>query len=445
MNVRRTSSTQRTQRVVPSSQAAPKKQAVEPEGPNAMTKKLLGGEAQPAEAPVSSRVQRAANVEQVMLAQYDNGAAVIRLAAPGRVNLIGEHLDYNDGFVFPAAIDRSFVGAFQPRDDGKVIIQSQNQAEPISFDLKGLETAQPDGWGAYVRAVAQALKARGVELKGLHGVIDSDVPIGSGLSSSAALELLIGEAMLRAAGTSLPRVELVKIAQQAESEYVGVKCGIMDQFASGMGKKGCALLLDTRSLDAEAVRIDLRGYKIVIGNTKKKRSLVESAFNERRSQCEQALAKINDITGQSFKALRDVSLEQFAQIKDQLESPLRERAEHVIGENERVLDAVESLKLGKPDSLKIFGQLMNDSHSSLRDLYAVSCKELDTMVSLSQAHDGVLGSRMTGAGFGGCTVSLVRADAVDAFIEDVGKRYEASCGLKPEFYVCTLEDGLSET
>lgn len=413
-------------------------------GASGQTRKLLGLDAPSGPAVQSSRDERLARVEALMLEAYDNGSTPIRVAAPGRVNLIGEHLDYNDGFVFPAAIDRSFVGAFQQRDDDKVVIRSLNQSEPIELSLSSLETEAGQEWGEYVRAVAQALRARGVEVKGMHGVIDSDVPIGSGLSSSAALELLIARAFARASGVELSNLELVKIAQQAESEFVGVKCGIMDQFAIGMGKKGCALLLDTRSLDAEAVRIDLRGYKVVIGNTKKKRSLVDSAFNERREQCEQALAKLRELSGLDLKALRDVTPELFAQHAAQLPSPLRERAQHVIEENDRVLAAVEALKLGRPDSLKTFGQLMNQSHASLRDLYQVSCKELDAMVSLAQSHEGVAGSRMTGAGFGGCTVSLVRADQVEDFIFDVGGKYQAETGLTPEFYVCSLEDGLME-
>jgi galactokinase len=396
-----------------------------------------------APGPATTKAERSARVEALLLADHDNGLPPIKVAAPGRVNLIGEHLDYNEGFVFPAAIDRAFVGAFQQRKDDKIVLRSLNQGEPVEIDLSKLEAKSGELWGDYVRGVALALRDHGVELKGVHGVIESDIPMGSGLSSSAALELLVAKAMITAAGAQKPNDELAKICQIAESKYVGVKCGIMDQFAIAMGKQGCALLLDTRSLEFEAIRMDLRGHKIVIGNTRKKRSLVDSAFNQRLAECAGALDEIRALTGRDLKALRDVDLETFAHVRERMTPVLRKRAEHVITEIERVLQAVEALKLGRPGSIEQFGELMNQSHLSLRDQYEVSCKELDTMVELAQSQRGVLGARMTGAGFGGCTVAIVRDDAVEDFIGAIGEPYTKATGLVPEFYVSTLEDGVS--
>src|SRR5688572_27638792 len=267
---------------------------------------------------ISGQRARAAEAERALRAELPSDAPVFHMRAPGRVNLIGEYLDMNECFVFPAAIDRAFVGAFQKRNDDRIVMRSLNQEATVSFSLKELESNEQEGWGRYVKAVAQALDARGVPLSGLQGVVDSDVPIGSGLSSSAALETLIARAMAKAAGVELSNEALVRIAHEAEHDFVGVKCGIMDQYASGMGKKGCGLLIDCRSVDHQTVRLDLRGYKLVIADTGKKRSLVDSKFNERCSEFEEARHQLSVLAGHHFEKLRDVDPETFARYADQL-------------------------------------------------------------------------------------------------------------------------------
>lgn len=388
---------------------------------------------------LGTRRERFLAIEQSLRETWGELRAPIRLVAPGRVNLIGEHLDYNEGFVLPAAIDREILGVFERRDDDRVIIKSTNQPEKAEFQLAQKEGIT--GWGAYVAAMARALSEAGVKLKGIQGVIDSDLPDGSGLSSSAALEMLIGEALLKAAEVEMPRLDLIKIAQRAENDHVGVHCGIMDQFVIGMAKRGSALLLDTRSLESEIIPIDLAGHALIVSDTKKPRSLAESAFNERRAECQQALQQINATSKQQHSALRDVSPEVFDSVKTRLDPTLQKRAEHVITENARTLEAAKVLKQG---DLQTFGALLDASHVSLRDLYEVSTNELDLLVRLARAQEGALGSRMTGAGFGGCTISLVRAESVARFVLDVARGYDAVTGVVPEIFVCTLEEGLTE-
>lgn len=415
-----------------------------PQGITTEHQRVLGSSSENRKARVEGKWAQLAEVERVLRDETGSDQEPIRISAPGRVNLIGEYLDMNECFVFPAAIDRAFVGAFQKRDDDQVVIRSLNQDERVRFSLKDLDRNEEEGWGRYVKAVAQALVTRGVKLSGIQGVIDSKVPIGSGLSSSAALELLIARAMSRAAGLDLPNEELVRIAHQAEHDFVGVKCGIMDQYASGMGKKGCGLLLDCRSVEHKPIRLDLRGYKLVISDTKKKRSLVDSAFNERCDEFEQARQQLSELAGRPFEKLRDVSPELFDSLKDRLPENLRKRAEHVISENQRVLNAVETLQRDRSKGIEKFGELLDASHRSLRTSLEVTCFELDTMVDLCRAHPGAVGARMTGAGFGGCSLTLVREDQVEDFVRTVSAQYRDATGLDPELHVCSLDDGLAD-
>ncbi len=356
--------------------------------------------------------------------------------APGRVNLIGEHTDYNDGFVLPAAIEREMVLAVGPEEE-RTVLRSLDYPHEVDFPLNHIERAEADPWGNYARAVAWALQDAGYVLKGLHGVGRGDVPIGSGLSSSAALEVAVAMAYQAVSGFEMDGVTMAKLCQRAENAFVGVNCGIMDQFVSRSAIKGHALLIDCRSLDFRPVPLPSDGVKIVIADTAKRRGLVDSEYNARRAQCEEAVRLLSrDLPG--IQALRDVTLEQFESLQDQLPEVTRKRARHVITEDHRTLTAVKRLEAG---DMAAFGQLMNESHRSLRDDYEVSCSELDCMVTLAWGRSGVLGSRLTGAGFGGCTVSLVQTDAVDAFCRDLSTLYQEKTGLTPALYVTEAAAG----
>ncbi len=366
------------------------------------------------------------------------------LSAPGRVNLIGEHTDYNDGYVLPVAIDRYISGCFGPRDDDGIVLRSLDFRQAVKFSLHGIKKDAKHPWGNYPRGVAWALLKKGLRLRGINGVIGSDIPVASGLSSSAALEMLIARALLVLSGQRLGLSELALLGQRAENEFVGVNCGIMDQFIVARAKKGHALMLDCRSLAFKQVPLRLGSYKLVVGNTRKERILAGSAYNERRADCEKAVRLLAKLTKRKPRALRDVSVKEFRKHKDALPRVARMRAEHVIYENERVLESTRLLRSGRKNWYHRFGELMVLSHLSLRYLYEVSCAELDTMVELALAQRGVAGSRMTGAGFGGCTVSLVRDDCVRSFVRKVGSGYRKLTGKKPEFYVCETSDGVSE-
>jgi len=369
--------------------------------------------------------------------------------APGRVNLIGEHTDYNDGFVLPMAIDRDVTIVGTPRADHTVRLHSANFNDDSAFSLEGIEKVTRNTWSNYSRGVADVLQKDGHRLTGFDGVMFGDVPIGSGLSSSAATEMatiMAFEAAGRSAGQTpggaqgsavkntapgLDGVTAAKTAQKAENQFVGVNCGIMDQFISSLGKRGQALFIDCRSLAYELVPLP-SGVTVLIVDTNAPRSLAASAYNERRAQCEQA--------AQAFgvKALRDVSVALFEQRKSELPALVAQRAAHVIYENQRVLDAVQALRSG--DVVKL-GALMNQSHDSLRDLYAVSSKELDTVVDIARAHNGVLGARMTGAGFGGCAIALVRDPHAPALARVMMREYPARTGRESKVYTCVASDG----
>jgi galactokinase len=357
--------------------------------------------------------------------------------APGRVNLIGEHTDYNDGFVFPVAIDRDIMVACSLRDDKLVRVYSLDFGAMVEFSLNDIKYDSENKWSNYPRGVARFLQEGGYELRGLDAVITGNVPQEAGLSSSAAMEVAMAMAFERVSGLEIDPVEMALICQKAENQFVGVNCGIMDQFISRMGRKDHALLLDCRRLEFELVPLHLEGISIVVCNTSVKRGLLDSEYNERRSECERGVRRLEEFLP-GIAALRDVDIADFEKYKYHLSLITERRCGYVIKEDDRVLQSVQALE---ENDLVRFGVLMNESHIGLRDEYEVSCPELDAMVEIAWSADGVLGSRMTGAGFGGCTVTLITEDDVEQLIEKVRKEYPERTGLQPEIYVFSAEDG----
>jgi galactokinase len=360
--------------------------------------------------------------------------------APGRVNLIGEHVDYNDGLVLPFAIDRSVLCAWARRDDHAVHAYSAEFRQHSRFDLPNVTRATSDAWPNYVRGVSDALARMQLRIGGLDLAIAGDVPQGAGLSSSAALEVAVAGAFRAAFDLQIDDVALAQLCQRAENEFVGVQCGIMDQFASAFSRRDHALLIDCRSLAHEAVplRLAAAGLAIVIANSAVRRELIASAFNDRRGECENAVADLRLRLGRpDLASLRDVSPADLE--RTEVDSIPMKRARHVVTEIARVAAAVDALKR---DDFEGASRLMAESHVSLRDDYEVSSRELDLLVGLATAHDYILGARLTGAGFGGCTVNLVRADAVEAFARDVIAPYRDRTGLPAVIYVTTPQDGL---
>jgi galactokinase len=359
--------------------------------------------------------------------------------APGRVNLIGEHTDYNDGLVMPAAIDFHTWVAIAPRTDRKLSVFSENFQEEVKFDLDDPVPQPRRHWSDYVRGVAWALEQSGYRLRGAQLQIRSDVPIGAGLSSSAAIEVATGYALLHHSGFDVEKVELAKLCRRAENDFVGVRCGIMDQFISCHGEKGKALLLDCRSLEYKLLPI-VNATRLVICNTMVKHELAAGEYNKRRAECEEGvrqLARRSD----DVKTLRDVTLPQLESGAGDSPDIIYRRCRHVISENARVLRAAAALERG---NVAEFGRLMNESHRSLQQDYEVSCDELDLMVNLAKALPGTYGARMTGGGFGGCTVNLVSDEAVAEFKIRIARDYENATGITPEIYVCETTDGVKE-
>lgn len=362
--------------------------------------------------------------------------------APGRVNLIGEHTDYNGGAVFPAALTFGTTLLISPRQDGMLSFVSTNFPFALEISAADIAYAEEHDWTNYPKGIVWELAQQGVGLsQGYNFLYHGEIPNGSGLSSSASIEVVTAFALLTLEGQPTDKVEIARWTQHAENEYIGVKCGIMDQFAVANGRKEHAILLDCDTLDYKLVPFRSGEYKIVIGNTNKRRGLVDSKYNERRSECDQAVADLKgafpDLTllGQLTPALFESSANLINN------ETVRRRARHVVEEIDRVQQSMAVL--GK-DDLAAFGALMNASHDSLRDLYEVTGKELDAMVEAARKVPGVLGSRMTGAGFGGCTVSLVHKDSIEKFISDVGQEYQAETGLRADFYVCDIGDGVRE-
>jgi galactokinase len=321
-----------------------------------------------------------------------------------------------------------------------VRLYSVRYAQEAAFDLDDIAPDPAAPWSNYIRGVAVMLQERGLELCGMDAVVAGDVPLGAGLSSSAALEVATAVAFQSLAGFELSGVEMARLCQRAENVFVGVNCGIMDQFISRLGRRDHALLIDCRSLEYELVPLAMEGGQIVVANTCKERGLVDSEYNARRATCEEGGRYFQQFRPE-VRALRDVTADDLARYGDGMSGVMRRRCAHVIAEDGRTLESVAALKAG---DLARFGQLMNESHESLRDLYEVSCHELDTLVEIAQSVPGVLGSRMTGGGFGGCTVSLVRQDAVLQLERRIAAEYPAATGLQAEVYVCRVADGAGE-
>jgi galactokinase len=374
-------------------------------------------------------------IEEVFQRIFTSPPEVV-VRAPGRVNLIGEHTDYNEGFVLPAAIDRAITYAGRRRADRRVRVYSNDFQASAEFDLDNIQKASENTWSNFLRGVSKFLEADGHRLTGADIAFGGDVPREAGLSSSAAVEVGATAFWNKLLGLELDPVYVVKLSRRTENDFVGVPCGIMDQFISALGRRDHALFLDCRDLTYRHVplRADV---KIVVCNSGVKRALAQSEYEVRLKQCREAVKWIA-ATGRAVKSLRDVQPSDIEAAHGTMDNLLWRRAHHVVSENERVLEAVRVLESG---DLERFGELMNQSHESLRDDYEVSSKELDTLVELARQQPGVLGARMTGAGFGGCTVNLVRADAAGGFAQAVAEGYEKALGLKAEIYVCRASDG----
>ncbi len=379
---------------------------------------------------------------------YGGTEADLRVfASPGRVNLIGEHTDYNGGYVFPAALTMTSTVIARPRKDRQIGLAATDLDLRIKASLDELEKYKSLKWGNYQLGVADELQKAGYPIVGCDMLFHDTVPLGSGLSSSAAIEVVTALTLVtlgnEAKGLTqeVNMIDMALIGQRAENLYVGVNCGIMDQFASAMGKKDHAIFLDCKDLSYQLIPLNLNGYKIVIMNTNKKRSLADSKYNERREECEKGLGILKKVLP-DVSWLGEISYAAFKQHEHLIEDEVvKKRVEHVIAEDDRVLKSVEALK---NDDIQAFGRLMIASHHSLRDLYEVSGKELDTLVEEALQVDGIVGARMTGAGFGGCAVSIVKAEAVEALIAQVGQNYLERIGYEASFYVSEIGDGGKE-
>jgi len=389
----------------------------------------LTGQPTTAEAPL--------RLAQSFSARFASTPRIFR--APGRVNLIGEHTDYNDGFVFPAAIDLYTWTAVSPRNDRKLHVYSENLDESAEIDLSESVPQPRDHWSDYVHGVAVMLQKAGVALRGVDMAVYSDVPSGAGLSSSAALEVSVASALLAAAKHNLPLAEVAKLCQRAENEFVGARVGIMDQFASCFGSAHHAILLDCRSLEYKLLRLP-DSISMVICNTMVKHGHSGGEYNDRRAQCEEGVRILKQYFP-SIKALRDVTPVQLESHRGDLPDLIYHRCRHVVTENVRVLRTEEALQKG---NLPAVGVCMAESHISMKLDYEISCRELDIMVDLASARDGLIGARMTGGGFGGCTINLVRTAAVDRFKTEMQSAYHQATGILPDIYVSNAGAGVTE-
>lgn len=361
-------------------------------------------------------------------------------SAPGRVNLIGEHTDYNEGFVLPIAIDRRTYVAAAARRDNRVHIEALDLDDSAQFDLQRPQGQPEKKWLAYVAGIAWMIERQQRSLLGADLMISSDVPIGGGLSSSAALEIAAGKAFTALSKIELAPLSLALLAQEAENTFAGARVGNMDQLSATFGKRDCALLIDCRSLQLREIPINKTSAAIVVCNTNVKHELASSAYNERRDECERAVEILKQRLP-AISSLRDVSLVDFQRCEADLPEPLRRRARHVVTENARTLEAADAFQRG---DLRELGRLMKLSHQSLRDDYEVSSRELNLMVELAWSDELVYGARMTGGGFGGCTVNLVAPEGVDRFIALIGDRYQAETGIDPDAFVVAADDGARE-
>jgi len=362
--------------------------------------------------------------------------------APGRVNLIGEHTDYNGGYVFPCALGFGTYAVARKRMDNKIRFYSKKFEDMgiVEFTLDNLKYEDDHGWANYPKGVVKIFKDNGYDISGgFEILLYGNIP-GAGLSSSASIELATSVMLKGLFELEVDMLSMVKMSQKAENEFMGVSCGIMDQFAIGMGKKGSAILLDCNTLEFKYSRLDLKDSSIVIANSNKKRELVDSKYNERRNECERALSQLQNKL--DIESLGELTEEEFEDNQHLIEGEVdRKRAKHAVYENQRAIKAAKILAEG---NLEDFGKFMNASHISLRDDYEVTGRELDTLVELSWNQEGTIGSRMTGAGFGGCTVSIVKNEMVEEFISNVGAAYEEKIGYKADFYIAAIGDGARE-
>jgi galactokinase len=383
----------------------------------------------------SSRSTLENDVLELYPRRFDAQAEIV-VSAPGRVNLIGEHTDYNNGFVFPAAINCAIAIAAGPRPDNRLLLHAENIGATMLLDLHDLSPRQSAAWSNYPGGVAYFLRKRGLEISGANLVIKGNIPRGAGLSSSAALEVATAYALLELNHLSLPSLEVVKLCQQAENEFVGVQCGIMDQFISTLGRKGHALRIDCRSLQYEHVPFP-EGFRLVVCDTHVRRNLAQSQYNRRREECLEGVRllarKFTEV-----RSLRDATLDQLQ--SSGLDPVILKRCRHVITENERVERSVAALRAG---NVMEFGALMDASHASLRDDYQVSCAELNAAVEICRSAEGTLGARMTGGGFGGSAICLVREASVEAVSELLNREYPMRTGKSPGILVSSFEDGVS--
>ncbi len=384
---------------------------------------------------MSEQVQQ---IKELFIKTFGAGGEIVVGRAPGRVNLIGEHTDYNDGFVFPMALDFRILLAARKRPDRIVKIHSADYAETVQFSLDNLiQYDREKRWSNYPRGVLAMLQEAGIEFGGVEIVFAGDIPQGSGLSSSAALEVATAIIMQELFGFKMEKPQLAKLCQRAENKFVGMNCGIMDQFISMMGGKDKALFLDCRSLAYKLVPLELGDCRILICQSGVKHTLVDSEYNKRRQECESGVEILaGKVPG--IKALRDAGLEQLGVYKKVMDPIVYRRCKHVITENSRVLESINALNRS---DLAIFGRLMNASHDSLRDDYEVSCAEIDLLVNLARELPGVLGSRITGGGFGGCTVNLVKENAIEEFTKHITDNYQAKTGIVPRIYISTAANG----
>jgi galactokinase len=369
------------------------------------------------------------------------GATARLFRAPGRVNIIGEHTDYNDGFVLPIAIDRETVVAGAAREDRIVRVYSVDVGEELRFNLDSPTRGRSGSWLNYVEGVARVLESEGNRLTGADLLLSSSLPIGSGLSSSAALEMSAGFALMRLSGLEPNLIALAKAGQRAEHFYVGAKVGLMDQLTSALGRSDSALLIDCRSLDIMRVPLDASRFSVVVCDTRVKHNLAASEYNNRRAECEQGVEILKRYLP-GITALRDVQIDELDQYGKHLPDIIEKRCRHVVRENARTLEAASAMREGRVDRL---GELLFASHASLRDDYEVSCRELDVMVESATGIEGVIGARMTGGGFGGCTVNLVYKDAVSDFCAAIADAYKKATGIEASIYVVEASDGVGET
>jgi galactokinase len=379
---------------------------------------------------------RLSNIAERFRSRFDGAGRVYR--APGRVNLIGEHTDYNDGFAMPAAIEFYCWVAIGPRQDRKLSVYSEEFSASAEVDLDSGSIVPTKSWSDYPIGVALELEKAGFPVRGANLLIESEVPMGAGLSSSAAIEVATALAIAEHSGPSPDRLQLARLCRRAENEFVGARVGIMDQFVSLHGQKDHALLLDCRSLTFESLAIP-DSVKLVISNTMVKHELASSEYNRRRADCEEAVRRLATVLP-GIRALRDVNLEQLEKHRGLLSEVIYKRALHIVTENARVLDSAQALRAG---DIERFGKRMAESHRSLRDLYEVSCRELDLMVDLAYQQKGVFGARMTGGGFGGATINLVNARHAGEFKEKLAKAYQKETGLVPQIYICKPAEGAS--